>query len=66
MTRLTVPDMSCAHCTGAIETAIRKVDPGAQVRCDLTTHVVEIDSPAEPATLAEAVRSAGYEVRAAG
>lgn len=65
MTRFTVPDMSCGHCTAAIEKAIREVDTGATIRCDLTDRSVSIDSSLPSDALRSAIADAGYEATAA-
>jgi copper chaperone len=64
MTTFKVEDMSCAHCTASIEKAIRAVDPGAAVACDLGTKEVRVDGALEAEALAAAIRDAGYEPRA--
>ena len=64
MTRLNVPDMSCGHCTSAIEKAIMAIDPTAKVSCDLGAHTVDVDSFLSERALSEAIRSAGYDVNA--
>lgn len=56
-----VPDMSCGHCTSAIETSIKSVDPAAQVACDLDTRTVRIDSALSADQLSAAIKEAGYE-----
>ena len=61
MTRFTVPDMSCAHCAGTIEKAIRTVDPAAKVSIDLVDQLVSVESTAPTDTLAAAMGKAGYE-----
>ncbi|MCB2092892.1 MAG: heavy-metal-associated domain-containing protein [Rhodobacteraceae bacterium] len=62
MTRLSVPDMSCGHCTAAIEKAIKAIDPTARVSCDLGTHIVEVESFLSERAVSEAIRDAGYTV----
>ncbi len=64
MTRFTVPDMSCGHCTAAIEKAIRQADAEARVTCDLADHSVSIDSTLPPEALRSAISDAGYEATA--
>jgi len=64
MTKLSVPDMSCGHCTAAIEKAIKTLDPTARVSCDLETHVVDVESSLSERAVSEAIRDAGYDVRA--
>ena len=41
---LTLPDMSCGHCQRAVTAAVLRVDPQAQVKVDLQTKVVAIES----------------------
>jgi len=60
MTTFHVPDMSCGHCTKAIEKAISEADRDAAVTCDLETHLVKIDSALPAATLAATLTHAGY------
>lgn len=61
MTRFHVPDMSCGHCTAAIEKAIRAADPAAGVSCDLDARIVEVESTLSEAAVSDAIRDAGYE-----
>ena len=44
MNRFTVPDMSCGHCTAAIEKAVKSIDPTATVACDLETKTVAVET----------------------
>jgi copper chaperone len=60
MIRLSVPDMSCGHCTAAIENAIMAVDPTAKVLCDLAGHAVEVDSALDENAVQSAIRAVGY------
>jgi copper chaperone len=56
-----VNDMSCGHCVNAITQAIKAKDKEAQVRIDLGTHRVEIESgQADARVLHEAITQAGY------
>jgi copper chaperone len=56
-----VPDMSCGHCTSAIEKSVKSADPAAQIACDLGTRVVHIDSALNADQLSAAIKDAGYE-----
>ncbi len=56
-----VPEMSCGHCTAAIEKSILAADPAAVVATDLETRVVNVVSTASPDSIAAAIRKAGYE-----
>lgn len=61
MTRYKVPDMSCGHCTAAIEKSIRLIDPGAEVQCDIDAREVRVDSTLDDGAVVGAIREAGYE-----
>ena len=50
-----VPDMSCGHCTAAIEKEIKAKSPGAAVSCDLGSKIVEVTG-AEPDSVQAAIR----------
>lgn len=62
MTNFSVPGMSCAHCTAAVEKAIKAIDPTATVSCELPTRTVSVESILSDRAVSEAIRGAGYEV----
>lgn len=56
-----VDDMTCGHCSGAINRAVKAVDAGAEVTVDLASHLVKITSSNVDAhVLAAAITDAGY------
>ena len=56
-----VNDMTCGHCAGTITQAVKAVDADAQVRIDLATHRVQIETArADADQLAAAIKEAGY------
>lgn len=55
-----VPDMSCGHCTAAIEAAIKSRDASAQVECDLGARTVAVETGLAKADIAAALADAGY------
>lgn len=61
MHRFNVPDMTCGHCAGRVEKAVKGVDPQAEISVDLGRKEVSIRTQAESAKLSDAIRSAGYE-----
>ncbi len=66
MIRFTVNDMTCGHCAATITQAVKSVDPQAEVRIDLPTHKVEIDSgKADASALSAVIADAGYTPEAA-
>jgi copper chaperone len=56
-----VPDMSCGHCTAAIEKAVKTADPAAAIQCDLANRKVRIDSSLSSDQVAAVIRAAGYD-----
>ncbi|SFE03742.1 heavy-metal-associated domain-containing protein [Roseivivax sediminis] len=62
--KFSVPDMSCGHCTAAIEKELKAKAPGATVSCDLGSRIVEVMG-AEPDQVQAAIRDAGYDARPA-
>lgn len=58
--KFNVPDMSCGHCTSAIEKAIKAADGAANVTCDLETRTVDIDASLSAEKLTEILDGAGY------
>ena len=57
-----VSGMSCSHCEQAVTRAIRRVDPQAEVRIDLPTGRVEVQSQQPHEAIARAIVEEGYEV----
>jgi len=65
MSKFSVPEMSCGHCTAAIEKSIKALDPNAAVKCDLDSRTAEIESAFSEEAIAHAIKDAGYESRPA-
>lgn len=59
-----VPDMSCGHCTAAIEKALKAADPGMVANFDLASRTLAIETGRDADAIATAIRSAGYESEA--
>ena len=60
MHRYSIPSMTCGHCAGTIDRAVKAVDPKADVIIDLKAREVSIRSAAAEADIGAAIRSAGY------
>ncbi len=60
----TVTGMTCGHCEMAVQRALKKVDPQAEVKIDRTQNRVEVQSEQPRDTLARAIAEEGYEVQA--
>ncbi len=61
MMKLKVPEMSCGHCAGTIEKAVKGVDPAARVVVDLGSSTVAVETGADENAICEVIRSAGYD-----
>ncbi|MBS2132137.1 heavy-metal-associated domain-containing protein (plasmid) [Burkholderia thailandensis] len=57
---LQVPDMTCGHCSGVIERAVKDVDTRAIVDIDIATRTVRIESTRPANDFVSAIREAGY------
>ncbi|MBK5945565.1 hypothetical protein CCR83_03640 [Rhodobacter veldkampii DSM 11550] len=60
---LSVPDMSCGHCTTAIETALAAV--GGRAEFDLPAREITVSGLPE-ATVLAALKAAGYPATVVG
>jgi copper chaperone len=60
MLTLSIPDMSCAHCSSAITQAVRHLDPYAQIEFNMHGHQISLSSTASPEALIKALEEAGY------
>lgn len=58
--KFNVPDMSCGHCTAAIDKAVKAIDPAAEVSTDLPSRTVTVVSTQDAASVRAALRDAGY------
>ena len=59
-----VQGMSCGHCVGAVTQAVKSVDPQAEVKEDLSSGKMEVQSQQDHAAIAKAIEEEGYKVAA--
>jgi copper chaperone len=59
-----VQGMSCGHCVGAVTEAVKTLDPQAEVKVDLASGQVEVQSQQDHAAIARAIEEEGYKVAA--
>ncbi len=57
-----VQGMSCSHCEHAVTQAVKQVDPQAEVRIDLASGRVEVQSQQPREALAQAIVEQGFTV----
>ncbi len=60
----TVQGMTCGHCERAVQTAIKTLDPQAEVRIDRAQNLVEVNTTQPREAVAAAIREEGYAVAA--
>jgi copper chaperone len=60
----TVQGMTCGHCEKTVTSAIRTLDPQAQVRIERSQNLVEVDTTQTRDAVAQAIREEGYTVTA--
>ncbi len=61
MVTFEVQDMTCGHCVSSITKAVCALDPTAQVKADLATHRVQVESTgSDSIQLGDVIREAGY------
>lgn len=60
--QFTVPNMACSACSETITTAIKAIDPSAQVTADPKTKKVSVETQASETSIKTAVTEAGYTV----
>lgn len=60
----TVQGMTCGHCEKAVTTAIKTLDPQAQVAIDRAQNRVEVKTEQPRDAVAAAIQEEGYEVSA--
>ncbi len=59
-----VAGMSCSHCAGAVTQAVKSLDPQADVKVDLASGKVEVQSQQDRSAIARAIEEEGYKVAA--
>jgi copper chaperone len=61
----TVTGMTCSHCERAVQQALQRLDPKAQVNVDRQAQRVQVNSELARQALAQAIAEEGYGVEAA-
>lgn len=59
-----VQGMSCGHCVNAVTNAVKSVDPQAEVKVDLGSGKVDVQSQQDRQAIAHAIEEEGYKVAA--
>lgn len=61
---LDVQGMTCGHCEKSVTTAIKLLDPQAEVTIDRSQNRVEVTTDRTREALTDAIREEGYDVAA--
>ncbi len=61
MYHLSISDMTCSHCAGTVEKAVKSVDPNAKITVSLGAKTASIESGLGPAVFVAAIEDAGYK-----
>jgi copper chaperone len=59
-----VQGMNCGHCERAVTQAVKAVDPAAQVKVDLASGKVQVQTTQPREAIAKAIAEEGYPVAA--
>ena len=59
-----VQGMSCNHCVGAVTQAVKALDPRADVKIDLASGKVDVQSEQDRGAIVQAIEEEGYKVAA--
>ena len=58
--KLSIPDMTCAHCKSVVERTVIDLDSEADVVINLENHTARITTSALPEAVITALKSQGY------
>jgi copper chaperone len=61
---MTLPSMTCGHCVKTVTSAVQRLDANAQVRADLATHQVQVETTAAREAVLKALADEGYPAAA--
>lgn len=64
MLTLSIPKMSCGHCSGAVTRTIRQVDPQAHIQFDMQKRIATVETIADREHLLRELEAAGYRAEA--
>lgn len=62
MYEFNIQNMTCGHCKGTVEKAIKAADPAAVATVDLASKTASVETALDPAVIGQAIEKAGYPV----
>ncbi len=66
MTKLSIPDMTCGHCTASVEGALKALPDAGDITVDLAAKTATTSGPATPASLLKALDEVGFPATLVG
>jgi copper chaperone len=54
-----IPNMTCGHCKGTVEKAIKAADPASVAIIDLVAKKAIVETTLDPAVIGQAIEGAG-------
>ena len=63
--KFNVPDMTCGHCVSTVTKTVKALDAAAEVKADLASKTVTVETTAPAAAVSKALDEAGYPNTAA-
>ncbi|BCH62781.1 hypothetical protein RvVAR0630_pl09230 (plasmid) [Agrobacterium vitis] len=57
-----IQNMTCGHCKGTVEKAIKAADPAAVATVDLAARRATVETALDPSVIGQAIQDAGYPV----
>ena len=64
MLTLKITDMTCNHCVGLINRAIKALDAAAVITADLASHSINVESSQPQQDILDALAEIGYPAKA--
>ena len=61
-----IQNMTCGHCKGTVEKAIKAADPAAVATVDIASKTATVETALDPSVIGRAVEDAGYPVSYTG
>jgi copper chaperone len=58
---LSIPDMTCGHCSRSVTAALKALDPRAEVAVDLSARRARVETSAPAAAVIAALAEAGFD-----
>ncbi|MFN3293993.1 MAG: heavy-metal-associated domain-containing protein [Gemmobacter sp.] len=58
---LSIPDMTCGHCSRSVTAAVKALDPKAEVAVDLSTRRARVETSAPAPAVIAALAEVGFD-----